>query len=143
MRINNRGDFELEQVLSQRRETNGFKDQKSTLIICDICHEPIKYRASYYDSGVNFGVICDICYKRFPDADIQLMRNLFNAYGGYFGKYKKLKASVYKRIKELLNVSDGTNSFSSANQINLQLLHAALLFGFTPKEYFQGLTSLG
>ncbi|MFX1269829.1 MAG: hypothetical protein ACFFAK_17855 [Promethearchaeota archaeon] len=68
------------------------------------------------------------------------MVNLFNAYGGYFGKYKKLKSSVFKRLKELNEADMSKESISSASdEINLQLLHAALLFGFSPQEYFQGI----
>ena len=67
------------------------------------------------------------------------MLNLFNAYGGYFGKFKKLKASVYKRLKEFNESSLRNNNFLKADRVNLQLFHAALLFGFTPREYFQGI----
>ncbi len=131
----------MEQSLYEKNESKGENHHSSDLssIECDICKEKIKHRATFYQSGVHSRVICEICYKRFPKNDIELMINLFNAYGGYFGKFKKLKSSVFKRLKELNEADMSKENHFSADGINLQLLHAALLFGFSPQEYFQGI----
>lgn len=113
------------------------KKQMAKTIVCDICKQELS-KAILYQSAVNDKIVCESCYRIFSKEDIELMINLFNAYGGYFGKFRKLKASVYKRLKELNGFGVRQENFSNANGLNLQLLHAALQFGFTPKEYFQG-----
>ncbi len=130
----------MEQILHNKSEAKG-EQHSSDLnsVVCDICKEKIQHRATFYQSGVHSRVICEICYKRFPKNDIELMVNLFNAFGGYFGKFKKLKSSVFKRLKELNEADMNQENQSKADEINLQLLHAALLFGFSPQEYFQGI----
>jgi len=131
----------MEQILRNKKDTKGEQPHSSELssIECDICKEKITHRATFYQSGVHSRVVCEICYKRFPKNDIELMVNLFNAYGGYFGKYKKLKSSVFKKLKELNETDINKDNVTSADGVNLQLLHAALLFGFSPQEYFQGI----
>ncbi|MFW9784537.1 MAG: hypothetical protein ACFFFB_19810 [Candidatus Heimdallarchaeota archaeon] len=130
----------MEQIVLSKKESevthNHIPEHK--LITCDVCNEEIRYRAAFYDSGVNHRVICELCYRKFSKEDIELMLNLFNAYGGYYGKFKKLKSSIYKRLKEFNEFDLRNNNFSNTDQINLQLLHGALIFGFTPEEYFQG-----
>ncbi|MFX1493675.1 MAG: hypothetical protein ACFFBZ_05285 [Promethearchaeota archaeon] len=132
----------MEQILHDRKDIKGGQNLPSELssIECDICKEKITHRATFYQSGIHSRVLCEICYKRFPKNDIELMINLFNAYGGYFGKYKKLKSSVFKKLKELNQADINKDEITSADDVNLQLLHAALLFGFSPQEYFQGIT---
>ncbi|MEJ2293957.1 MAG: hypothetical protein P8Y23_04245 [Candidatus Lokiarchaeota archaeon] len=112
---------------------------KVKVIKCDICHKDLNKKAILYHTAINDKTICEICYKTFSKDEIELMVNLFSAYGGYFGKYQKLKASVYIRLKELNGTKVEQDALSGAEGLNLQLLHAALQFGFTPNEYFQGL----
>ena len=131
----------MTQVTIDKKESQTIRNHSMNYSFtrCDVCQEEIKFKATIYDSGVNHRVICELCYKRFPKNDLELMLNLFNAYGGYFGKFKKLKSSVYKRLREYNENGFKNNDSSRANQINLQLLHAALLFGFTPQEYFRSI----
>jgi hypothetical protein len=113
--------------------------QKAKIIKCDICHKDLNKKAVFYHTAINNKIICEICYKAFSKDEIELMVNLFSAYGGYFGKYQKFKPSLYNRLKGINGTTIEQNAFSRADGLNLQLLHAALQFGFTPKEYFQGI----
>jgi hypothetical protein len=125
-------------MLKQNSKQVNIQKQMVKITKCDICNQVLHNRAIFFQSAVNNNVICESCYKKFSKDDIKLMINLFNAYGGYFGKFQKLKDSVYKRLKELNGFKIRQENLSSADSSNLQLLHAALQFGFTPKEYFQG-----
>jgi transcription elongation factor Elf1 len=133
----------MEMMILKKEESRLVSSKKKVTksILCSICQQELHNKAVLYQSAVNDRIICEKCYRRFSREDIELMINLFNAYGGYFGKFQKLKASVYKRIKELNGFKVRQDNLSNADSINLQLLHAALQFGFTPKEYFQGFLS--
>ena len=72
------------------------------MVKCGICRDEIKRGASIYQEGLTFGVVCESCYKNNSQHDLELMANLFLAYGGYFGKLKQNKFSVYKTIKKLM-----------------------------------------
>ena len=109
---------------------------------CGICSAEIKNRASIYHSGVYTRVICENCLKKFSSNDIELMVNLFTAFGGYFGKYKKPEYILYIILKELKEKSKFTeNSFSLA-EIKLEFLHKALICGISPEKFFQGLKTM-
>lgn len=113
--------------------------QKVKAVRCDICQKDLNKKAIFYHTAINDKIICESCYKTFSKDDIELMVNLFSAYGGYFGKYQKLKISVYNRLKELSGIDIEQDAISGAEGLNLRLLHTALQFGFTPKECFQGI----
>ncbi|MFX1316375.1 MAG: hypothetical protein ACFE9T_10965 [Promethearchaeota archaeon] len=106
---------------------------------CGICKAEIKTRASVYRTGVHIRVICESCYKKFSEDDIELMLNLFTAFGGYFGKYKKPEYILYIILKELKEKYREKGYFFNADEINIKILHKALLYGVSPKKYFQGL----
>ena len=109
---------------------------------CGICSTEIKNRASIYHSGVYTRVICENCLKKFSSNDIELMVNLFTAFGGYFGKYKKPEYILYIILKELKEKSKYRENSFSAAEIKLQLLHKALLYGISPEKFFQGLKTI-
>ncbi len=109
---------------------------------CGICSVEIKNRASIYHSGVYTRVICEKCFKKFSSNDIELMVNLFTAFGGYFGKHKKPEYILYIILKELKEKSKYRENSFSAAEIKLQLLHKALLYGISPEKFFQGLKTI-
>ncbi|MFX1410762.1 MAG: hypothetical protein ACFFA6_10435 [Promethearchaeota archaeon] len=111
----------------------------SSSLKCGVCKAEIKTRASVYRTGVHIRIICESCYKRFSEDEIELMVNLFTAFGGYFGKYKKPEYILYIILKELKEKYRERESFFSADEINIQILHKALLYGVSPEKYFQGL----
>ena len=114
----------------------------NTSMNCGICSTEIKNRASIYHSGVYTRVICESCLKKFSTNDIELMVNLFTAFGGYFGKHEKPEYILYIILKELKEKSKFIeNSFSLA-EIKLQFLHKALLYGISPEKFFQGLKTI-
>lgn len=110
------------------------------VILCGICHAEITSEASIYQEGLHLGVVCADCYKNNSKEDLELMANMFFAYGGYFGKLKVGKFSVYKVLKEL--TSEIQEQETSIEEINIKMMHQALLYGVTPHQFVEGLKIL-
>jgi hypothetical protein len=112
------------------------------LVKCGICRNEIKRGASIYQEGLTFGIVCEHCYKHNSKEDLELMANLFLAYGGYFGKVKPYKFSVYKIIKKLMLKIEPGKNLDTLIALNIKMMHQALLYGITPQEFIQGLKIL-
>ena len=123
-------------------ELNSIKSDQSIAhqvhngVRCGICRHNIEKGATIYQEGVNFGVVCEDCYKHNSPEDIELMANLFLAYGGYFGMIKDSKYSLYKVLTSL---TSGNNENDSILELNIKMLHQALLHGVTPHQFVQDL----
>jgi hypothetical protein len=105
---------------------------------CGICRNEITRGATIYQEGLTFGVVCEDCYKSNSPDDLELMKNLFMAFGGYFGQYKSEEYSLYKSLKNYVEESKTRN----VKDLNIQLMHNALLHGITPHQYIQSLKIL-
>ena len=71
------------------------------LIKCSICRHEIKDRATLCQNGVNYGVVCVECYQKFSGEDLELMANLFLAFGGYFGQFQRSEFSILRILKAI------------------------------------------
>lgn len=103
---------------------------------CGICQSHLGRKAEIYREGLSFGVVCEDCYKNNSPEDLELMANLFRAFGGYFGKLKDFGFSLYKVLKSL---TSGSCSHDSILKRNVKVLHQALLHGVGPHQFRQGL----
>ena len=106
---------------------------------CGICRNNIEKGAKIHQKGLNFEVVCEVCYRNNSPEDLELMANLFMAYGGYFGMLKDSGYSLYKVLKTL---ASGNNGNGSILELNINLLHQALLHGVCPHQFRQGLKLL-
>ena len=109
------------------------------IIRCGICRNELKKGATIFQEGLSFGVVCEKCYKNNSPDDLELMANLFMAYGGYFGIWKDSDYSLYKVLKTL---TSGDNGNSSIIELNINLLHQGLLHGICPHQFRQVLKIL-
>jgi hypothetical protein len=109
---------------------------------CGICRNEIRQGASIYQEGLSFGVVCEKCYKSNKTEDLELMANLFLAYGGYFGMKSRKNFSLYKEIKKLIAKVQPGKAPETLIDLNIKLLHKALLYGITPREIVLGLKIL-
>jgi hypothetical protein len=116
-------------------------DDKKALrsVKCAICQEDAKNNARIQKLGTNFGIICNDCHEELSRDEIQLISNMFTAFGGYFGKLKTKKHSNYEIIKELAEEFKVNKGKIELSKINIQLLHKALLYGITPRRFIKGL----
>ena len=126
-------------------ELNSIKSEQSLAhqvhdgVRCGICRYNIEKGATIYQEGVNFGVVCEECYRNNSPEDLELMANLFLAYGGYFGMIKDSEYSLYK---VLMSLTSGNNGNESILELNIKMLHQALLHGVGPHQFIQGLKIL-
>ncbi|MFW9880625.1 MAG: hypothetical protein ACFFG0_46750, partial [Candidatus Thorarchaeota archaeon] len=70
---------------------------------CGICHREITREAAIFQEGLHLGVICSVCDINNSNEDIELMSNMFLAFGGYFGMLRDPDYSIYEMLKELIS----------------------------------------
>lgn len=109
---------------------------------CGICRNEINRGASIYKEGLSFGVACERCYKNNSLEDLELMANMFLAYGGYFGKLREKRFSAHKTIKKLMSKFQPGKKLDRLIDVNIKMTHQALLYGVTPQELIQELKIL-
>ena len=113
--------------------------QARKIVNCQICRTQIHTRPIIKRLGFNFGTICRACEEIFSEEDLQLTANMLKAYGGYFGKYRNLKMSVFRVIEALsrqqFTVRDGSDKVA----YDVKILHSALMFGITPSQLRSGI----
>ena len=109
---------------------------------CGICRMNIIDRAQIYQAGINLGVVCSDCYKQFSGKDLEMMANMFIAYGGYFGMLKDSSFSLLKTLENILKNALKGKKLVNSDQLNIRLMHKALLHGISPEQYVQNLSLL-
>ena len=116
------------------------KIPKKNEIKCSICHVIIKDRHTLYQSSLNLGVICKSCRDRFSEDDIEMIVNLFFAFGGYFGQFDKSEFSIDEIIEEFAEqLEAGDTPFHLQN---VKMWHKILTHGIAPKEFLKELSML-
>ena len=117
---------------------NGFKGKVSTKLKCSICRADIKDRHKIYQSSLKLGIICNTCRWRFSVEDVEMIVNIFLAFGGFFGAYDRSKFSIKDIILEFaLELDDRKTNFHSQN---VKMWHKVLTHGITPKEFLEELS---
>ncbi|KKL73986.1 hypothetical protein LCGC14_2069440, partial [marine sediment metagenome] len=72
---------------------------------------------------------------QFSTEDIELMANMFIAYGGYFGMQKDSRISTRNILEKLTTELGKQGDDVNFEQVNIQVFHKALLQGIAPKHY--------
>jgi len=109
----------------------------SSGIKCSICRADIKERHKMYQTRLKLGVICRMCRCRFSDEDIEMIMNLFFAFGGYFGKFDKSEFSIEDVIVEFAEQLNAGNT--TLHSQNIKMWHRVLTYGITPEEFLREL----
>ena len=110
----------------------------SSGIKCSICKADIKERHKMYQTSLKLGVICGSCRKLFSGEEIEMIVNLFFAFGGYFGKFDKSEFSMEDVIFEFAEQLSLDNS--KFHSQNIRLWHKVLTHGITPQEFLEELS---
>ena len=117
---------------------NAPKPKVSSKLKCSICRADIKDRHKVYQSSLKLGIICNMCRQRFSDEDIEMIVNMFFAFGEYFGARDKSEFSINDIILEFaINLDGGKVNFHSQN---IKMWHKVLTYGITPKEFLNKLS---
>jgi hypothetical protein len=124
------------EINSIRHDAIEVPHQRKELLKCGICHNEIVSSASIYQEGFRFGVVCQTCYTSNSPEDLELMANMFLAYGGYFGKIKASDFSLYKMLEK---IASKVQKKENVEELHITYMHCALLHGITPKQFIQGL----
>ena len=104
-------------------------------IKCGICNRKIEHEATIFQEGLSFGVICSECYANNSEEDIELMSNMFLAFGGYLRMLKDPDYSIYEMLKDLIGKIHDNKTTVSSVEMKIRLFHTALLHGITPREF--------
>ncbi len=91
-----------------------------------------------YQSRCKLGVICKSCREQFSEDDIEMIVNLFFAFGGYFGQLPKSEFSIDETILEFAEEL-GVNNSPFHTQ-NVKMWHKVLTHGITPKGFLKNLS---
>lgn len=117
---------------------NAPKPKVSSKLKCSICRADIKDRNKVYQSRLKLGIICNMCRQRFSDEEIEMIINMFFAFGEYFGARDRSKFSINDIILEFaIRLDEGKVSFHSQN---IKMWHKVLTHGITPKEFLEELS---
>ena len=121
-----------------------FPKKKNTFsnIKCVLCRNDTKLDVKIKKIGNTFGTVCEECVKAFNDAEIELMHNMFTAYGGYYGQISNSKELSYSKLEEI--AKDYKEQYRDINKIesDLKTLHSAFLYGISPQQLVKGIKLL-
>jgi len=104
---------------------------------CSICRRNIKINANMFQTKLRLEFICDNCYLNHSKEELNLILNLFDAYGGYYGCEKDINAQNSEIIKKLaIEIKRKTrNNSIDLDSFKLKIIHKALLRGISLELY--------
>jgi len=121
-----------------------FPKKRNTLsyIKCVLCRIDTKLDVKIKRIGNTFGTVCEECAKAFSDEEIELMHNMFTAFGGYYGKMSNSKELSYSKLEEI--AKDYKEQYRDINEVenDVKTLHSAFLYGISPQQLVKGLQLL-
>lgn len=111
-------------------------EKKRNFVKCSICNQEIMGKHRFIELALNYGVICPECDNNFNKDEIELISNIFTAYGGYFGSLKGISGNseinlIINRLSDLYK--EGEQKINN-NAIDIKILHQALLHGISPSQ---------
>lgn len=116
--------------------------KKVCSVECAICRSRINAEVKIKRLGRSFGVVCRDCSEEFSDKDLELMHNMFIAFGGHFGKLGGSKEETYKRIEEIARSYEKEGKEAANVESDIKTMHRAFLYGISPVQLVQGLKML-
>ncbi|MBD3195375.1 MAG: hypothetical protein GF317_09985 [Candidatus Lokiarchaeota archaeon] len=103
---------------------------------CGICHKVMDHSEEIFQSQELYIPVCITCLHRFTEDDIELMLNIFLVFGGYFGKFS---SDLFCLSKIFNRLDQKRIRYEDIEQLNVKLLHTAILHGLSPKDFLKRL----
>ena len=110
-----------------------------SFVKCRICHKNAHPEITIKKMGLSYGVICKSCSNSFTDRDIELMHNMFTAYGGHYSKLSKSREVTISRLKQITNDFKTRGKKSEDIEKEIKTLHSAFLHGIRPRQLVKSL----
>lgn len=111
-------------------------------VSCRICHKNANPEITIKNMGTSFGVICKECSRSFSDREIELMHNMFTAFGGYFSKLSNSKEITDTKLREISRVYGTRRKNNGSIEHEIKTLHSAFLYGIRPQQLVKSLKLL-
>lgn len=117
------------------------KNQESKKFVpqCVICAET---SVRILRLGSNFSVVCKECSVKFSKRELELMHNMFLAYGGHFGKLNSSKEEAYQELEKIAKEYSKSGKDVARIESDVKNLIRAFLHGITPIQLVKGLQVL-
>ena len=115
------------------------RESKNKMAQCAIC---AGVSVKILKLGSNFAVVCKRCLNSFSRKDLELMHNMFIAFGGYFGKYAPSKEESYQELKKIAEEYAQSGKDVIKIESDVKNLHRAFTHGIAPVQLVQGLRVL-
>ena len=109
---------------------------------CVLCQGNTTLNVRIKKIGNSFGTVCQECTKTFNDEEIELMHNMFKAFGGYFGKMSDSKELSYSKLEEIAKGYKEQNKDFNNIENDIKTLHSAFLYGISPQQLVKGVKLL-
>ena len=103
--------------------------------ICSICHRELGDYTSIHESIAFLGLVCRDCEQKFSKRDIEFMIHWFKIYGGYFGQRKMVNFSISYALREIMRDIGNNRGMISPSNLEVRMMHKALLHGISPSEF--------
>lgn len=116
--------------------------KKLSSVECAICNGRDNAGFKIKRLGGSFGVVCSDCLEEFSDKDLELMHNMFTAFGGYFGELNASKEERFKKLEEIARTYEKEGKTASNLGSDVETMHRAFLFGISPVQLDHGLKML-
>ena len=116
--------------------------KKLSSVRCVLCQSNSNSNFKIKKIGMSFKIVCENCLKSFSDEEMELIHNMFTAFGGNFGLLSDSKEASYSKLKEIAEDYKALNKDVANIENDVKTLHLAFLYGITPKQLVQGLKLL-
>ena len=116
--------------------------KKPNSVKCVLCRSNTHSSFKIKKIGMSFGIVCEDCLRSFSDKEMELIHNMFIAFGGHFGLLSNSKESSYSKLKEIAEDYKILNKDIADIENDIKTLHSAFLYGITPRQLVQGLKFL-